>query len=439
VEAARAINDVPIAAAMPKLAEVIKNPAGVLKSVSPAHMEALFSRVLNANFRLGTSEHALALAQFAGRTGFPDGLRVEALKMLGDWTQPSGRDRIVGLWRPLPSRAASEAAEAIRTSLAGIMTGPDQVRAEGARVAAKLGISEVSPLLRAIVLDKNRPASVRVESLLALETLKDTTLLETAALVLKQEEPRLRHQARRLLLRTASLKEAVKDLAAVAENGAVVEKQGAFALLADLKAGESDALLADWLERLLKGNAAPELHLDILEAARRRDTPELKKKLEQYAAGLAPTDPLAPYHTALHGGDADSGKRIFFDKAEVACVRCHKVNGTGGEVGPDLTGIAKREKRAYLLEAIVLPDRQIAKGFDAVVLTLTNGQFKVGIIKSEDKKEVKLMTPEGQLLAIPVSQIEDRARGKSAMPADLLKHLSGRELRDLVEFLATLR
>src|SRR5262249_21312881 len=146
-------------------------------------------------------------------------------------------------------------------------------------------------------------------------------------------------------------------------------------------------------------------------------------------------DPLAAYRDALAGGDAEEGQRIFFNKAEVSCLRCHKVKGIGGEVGPDLTGIATRQNREYLLESIVEPNRQIAKGFETVVLTLKNGQTRVGVLKAEDAGEVRLMTPEGKLLVVPKGQIDERETGKSAMPEDLIKKLSRTEVRDLVEFL----
>jgi quinoprotein glucose dehydrogenase len=49
------------------------------------------------------------------------------------------------------------------------------------------------------------------------------------------------------------------------------------------------------------------------------------------------------------------------------------------------------------------------------------------------------MTAEGQVQSVPKDQIEERGRGKSAMPDDVLRFLSAAELRDLVEFLARLR
>jgi quinoprotein glucose dehydrogenase len=88
---------------------------------------------------------------------------------------------------------------------------------------------------------------------------------------------------------------------------------------------------------------------------------------------------------------------------------------------------------------VVNPDCQIAEGYETLVVTLTNGQVKSGILKSEDAKHVRLMTCEATLLVVPKADIEERARGPSAMPADLTRHLGRSELRDLVEFLSTLQ
>jgi quinoprotein glucose dehydrogenase len=49
------------------------------------------------------------------------------------------------------------------------------------------------------------------------------------------------------------------------------------------------------------------------------------------------------------------------------------------------------------------------------------------------------MTPEGKPLVVPKGKIEVRQAGKSAMPEDLVKHLSRSQMRDLVEFLASLK
>jgi quinoprotein glucose dehydrogenase len=305
-------------------------------------------------------------------------------------------------------------------------------------VAGALGIKGVGPALLALVADSRQPGPVRVETLKALRTLKDARLRQAMELALKDPDPHVRAQGRRVF---AELEPAqtVKALEPVLENGATAERQAALDILGESKQPGADALLARWLDRLRRGEVPAEIRLDLLEAAARRPAKEVKDRLGRFEAARPKGDKLAPYREALAGGDAENGRRVFLYKTEVACLRCHKVNGEGGEVGPDLAGIGSRQKREYLLEAIVDPNRQIAKGYETVVLTLASGQVKTGILKAEDAKAVRIITPEGVLLTIPRDEIDRRARGPSAMPDDLTRHLSRRELRDLVEFLANLK
>jgi quinoprotein glucose dehydrogenase len=429
LEAARAIYDTPIEAALPKLAALVRRPA---------LPDLLGYRVLNANFRLGQAENATAVADFAARADASESLRLEALRELREWSKPAGRDRVMGLWRPLPTRPAGLAAEAIRPRLGGLFNGSAKVRQEAAGVAAALGIKEVGPALFAMLRESRWPAQVRVESLRALAALRDGRLDEGVRLALADTEPRLRNEGRRLLARSKPT-EALPLLEAALESAQMLERQGAFATLGEMKEPGAEALLVKWLDRLLAGQVATEARLDLLEAAGKHAAAAIKARLTRYEASRKKGDPLAAYGEALVGGDAETGRRIFFQKAEVSCLRCHKVQGVGGEVGPDLTGIGGRQKRDYLLESIVEPNRQIAKGFETILLTLTDGQTRSGVLKSEDAREVRLMTAEGKLLVVPRDQIDERQTGKSAMPEDVVKHLSRSEVRDLVEFLAGLK
>ncbi|MBI3822381.1 MAG: HEAT repeat domain-containing protein, partial [Planctomycetes bacterium] len=146
LEAARAIYDVPIAAAMPQLAQ--KARFGVKDVPEPAIL-----RMLAANYRLGMREGAQTLVTAATRSDMPLSMREQALKMLQAWETPSGRDWIVGLWRPIPPRRGDDVADSLRPALAALMTGPDKIRTEGAKLAAKHGMKEIGPALRGIVAD----------------------------------------------------------------------------------------------------------------------------------------------------------------------------------------------------------------------------------------------------------------------------------------------
>jgi quinoprotein glucose dehydrogenase len=437
LEAARAIYDVPISTALPKLTELTR-PGGGVKALPAEMRDGVLMRALAAHHRLGTKADAHALAECAARGDLSEKVRTEALKLLGTWDDPPGRDRVVGLWRPIGKRPATDVPEAIRPALAGIMTGPDKVRAEGARLAAKHGIKEVGPVLCDLVADTGRPSGVRVASLRALESLKDAQLDRVAEVALKDTDARLRHEARRVLVSKQDASTAVQGLGKILQDAVTpVERQGALNLLAHVNSPGADDLLGRWLDHLRDGKAPPELELDILEAARQRAA--LKSRVAEYEKGRPRDKSVSAFREALAGGDADAGQAIFFDKPEVSCLRCHKVNGTGGDVGPELTGIGAKQKREYLLEAIVDPNKQIAKGYESVVLVLTDGQTKTGILKSEDASEVRLMNTDGQLIVVAKGRIDERLRGPSAMPADLVDKLSRAELRDLVEFLASLK
>ncbi len=184
---------------------------------------------------------------------------------------------------------------------------------------------------------------------------------------------------------------------------------------------ETNGILSAWLDTLLAGKLPPELELDLLDAAQKSEGAAVKEKLEKYNASLPraehKTIQLADYKSALLGGDAEAGKKIFFESATAQCTRCHKVDGKGGDVGPELKGIATREKREYLLESIVDPSAKIAKGFESVAVKTTEGKVISGILKSEDDTKIAIMPGDGKPVEIPKEGIKTRKnQEESTMP-----------------------
>ena len=427
LEAARAIHDQPIADGLPALAALM----GRKDLPRP-----IWRRVVAANARLGGSDGSKALAAIAARKDVPDSIRVEAVDALRTWAKPSGRDPVLGLWRPIESRPALDAAVALKPVLDGLLKDSSPtVQKAATRAAGALADKADADALRKVLADANSPTDVRVEVLRALEQLGDAQLVELARSAVDSPEAGLRAEAVRVLAK-ARPKEAVPALEHALEATAISERQAALATLGDLDDPAADVVLARWLDRLAAGEVAPEVQLDLLEAAARRNSAEVKDRLGRIEAGRSKDDPVAAYRESLAGGDPDRGRRIFFEKAEVQCVRCHKVGGQGGEVGPDLSGVGGKQPREYILESIVAPDRKIAEGFETLVVATADGQVLAGILKSEAGDALKLMTPEGKLVTIAKDDVDERKRGASAMPADLIKSLSRSEVRDLVAYLA---
>jgi quinoprotein glucose dehydrogenase len=289
------------------------------------------------------------------------------------------------------------------------------------------------------------------------EALRDPGTKDLATFALASDEPKLRAAGRSVMAHIDPAT-ALKELPALLrdEKTSLAEKQGAFVILASARSSEdADKLLDEWLDVALAGKIPGEIVLDLLDAAERRaNVPKLKlyaslkQKVERYRAAqnaLATSskgkDELAPYLESLTGGDAQRGRNIFLNNSAVYCQRCHKLDGQGGEVGPQLNGIAadKEKDRRYLLESVVYPNAKIAKGYETVVLVLLDGRTVSGVLKSDDKKQIKLVTAENKEIVVQADEVDSRRSGPSAMPDDLYKKLSRRELRDLVEFLASLK
>lgn len=433
LEAARAINDEPIINAMPQLAALIDHPT---KS------EPLDWRVINANFRLGGESNAVALAAYATQNEATDKVRSEALHALETWTNPSPRDRITGLWRPLAARDGKIAAAALDPVLVKIIsTAPAPVQIAAIQAAKQLALTNASTMFFEIAASAKISAAVRIEAIRALEEFHDAHLPDAVKIALADTDKDMRREANRMQANIAP-GAAAESLAKVLEQGTVTEQQGALSILGGLKGPPANQLLAKWLDKLIAGKVPREIQFELVEAAGQNKSPRVKNKLKAYRALQPKQDEFAGYRETLYGGDADAGRKIFMERPEAGCTTCHKIAGKGGDVGPDLAGIITRHDREYILESILFPNKQIAQGFESVVVKTRDGQVYAGILKNEDATQLVLNSSEDgvyTLIKVKKADVQSRVHGLSAMPEGLGKVLSRENIRDLVEFLATVK
>src|SRR5262245_3815064 len=172
-EAARAVCDVPIPSAYGHLAP-LHNRLDLPASA--------YYRVANANFLIGRPSNAKALAGLAMLDRIPEGVRVMALKMLGDWAKPPRRDYVTGLTQSLPERPRQDAVDALSPAkIRGMLArAPKPVRAEFIATAAKLDLKEAATELFDLARGDNEAPEIRVEALHALEALRDSRLGQAA-------------------------------------------------------------------------------------------------------------------------------------------------------------------------------------------------------------------------------------------------------------------
>jgi quinoprotein glucose dehydrogenase len=429
LEAARAIHDVPIPVATGELANMIE---GELE-----HPE-LIRRVLNSNYRVGTPESASKLAAFCARFSAPPEMRIEALDMLGDWGNPDPRDRVLGVYRPLKKRSAKIAADALSSHIDALMTAEDAVREKAIETAAGLGLTKIVPMLMERVKNVDQRPSLRANALRALARLAPTQAVAMAKKVSLVPATTLVPAALDVLGRLDPQGSITRFVEATGSRDMRV-RQLAWDILAAIDHPKATETIVAGVNQYLDGSLPTDAQLNVIEAAEGKVGDDLKEAIAARARTLAEADSLGPWLASLAGGDADRGAKIFHEKTDVSCLRCHKIDRAGGEVGPDLTVIGKQRDRRYLLESICLPDAQIAKGYETAVVADGFGKVYTGIVKSENDDYVELIQNDGSQQRIDLDDIDARRKGKSSMPADLLKSLSARELRDLVAYLASLQ
>jgi putative membrane-bound dehydrogenase-like protein len=427
VEAARGINDdFSISEALPAL-------AALLNETTFTH-EALLRRSINANIRLGEAEHWQRLFDYANRKNAPETMRAEALATLSTWEKPSVLDRVDGRYRDLGTRDAN----AIKTALTSnvdnwlVATAP-AVQQAAIQIIEKLDLQSATPRLLELV-QRSPNARTRTTALQALAALQANELNMALSTALEDRESQVRATALEIVPEAGLEEEkAVTLLRKILERGTMQEQQAAYFALGNLKGEAAVATLENAVLNLQQDKVAPEVQLDIIEAATAQNHAETLALLTEYEAAKDQSDPVDVYREAMYGGDPGKGWQVFYRNEAAQCVRCHAIFEQGGDAGPGLAGIGARLTREQLVEAMVAPSARYAPGYEVVILTMQNGESQSGIVKKETETELHLKVGNSTDI-IAKADIVERQSVPSAMP-DMSKVLSKREIRDVVRYL----
>lgn len=352
IEAARAIHDRPIAAAAAALAD---------RATDTTLDAASRSRAIDCALRLGRSADANALAELAADERMPSARRAQALDALAHFAAPDPIDVVTGAWRALAPRDGTPARQAFATVAARVASTTDEA-VLGAFVRASLALDAPGsgPLLAAIA-GREGPAALRIAALKGCAQAREG--VDLRALVehlLDDADADVRRAAIALLPRCGST-DALARLTPLA-TGSSDPSTRRVAIHALGELGEpSEAVLGAMLGRL--DDLPSALRLDVLDAAQASGSPSLAAALAARDAALPRDDRLARDRVCLDGGDPAQGRRIFEERQDVSCVRCHAVAGVGGTVGPSLDGLAKRSTPDEILESVLYPMARIKDGY----------------------------------------------------------------------------
>ncbi len=430
-EAARAINDdYSIEAALPALAMILKEKRFT--------GEPLLRRAINANLRVGKAENIALLAEYANQKDAPAAMRAEALATLSGWAKPSVLDRVDGRYRGPIERDAEPAMAAIQPTLNNLLTENNEaVQIAAMKVASELKVSAAATTLFDL-LQKAPADEVRKAALTALSKIQFPKMASAIEMALADESKTVRSTALGMLAEADLPEESAVDLFTnILQKGTMVEKQATLAALGKLKGAGAVKVLLEQVTLLSTGKAAPEIQLDILEAAEANGSAVLTSKITNYQKIKVKNDPLTAYAETLAGGDKRRGQNIFYRNEAAQCVRCHAIFEWGGDAGPVLAGIGSKRTPKELLESIIEPSAKYSPGYGVVILTLKDGTNTGGIVMEETETDIKLKIGKEDLQTIAKSQIEAREDIPSSMPG-VKDILNKQQIRDLVAFLVSL-
>jgi putative membrane-bound dehydrogenase-like protein len=137
--------------------------------------------------------------------------------------------------------------------------------------------------------------------------------------------------------------------------------------------------------------------------------------------------------------DADAGRRIFFHPKLASCYKCHRSEGRGTDLGPDLSTIGRTERRG-ILESILQPSALIAPHYQAWQIEMRDGKVRTGMLVKTVLDEYTYLDAQGQLFKVNTRDIaETRASTQSIMPDGLADLMTDQEMRDLLAYLCSRR
>jgi cytochrome c oxidase cbb3-type subunit 3 len=151
---------------------------------------------------------------------------------------------------------------------------------------------------------------------------------------------------------------------------------------------------------------------------------------------------------ASTNGDQKRGETLFFGTAR--CATCHIVNGRGGLLGPELSTVGSARSRAYIVESIRQPGRQLTQNrvfgdgvtlkYDTVTAVTADGRTIIGVPMNEDTFTVQLMDMSERVHSLEKKSLKSlQHENRSLMPSYDDRRLGNADLDDLVAYLQSLR
>ena len=395
----------------------------------PVYIQA---RLVVAAARWGNEAGFAQVLKMATDATLDPRVQTLALHGLQRWDNYPNMDPFLGSLRPSPHPRAQARALAAQHSSAYLSYLGQENRADfltlATEVTAPLGLSLDPAELRAQVLNAKLSTPLRIaffNRLLESDDGLDDDLLKkllddkedgVKALALGEAYERKIHGIEERAAQAVRLEDAPE-----------VAKQA----ILSIGKRHPKRLVDFWRSRSGQEGIDPEVWLDLYYAIIESKDPQVQSSVASFAAR-----PQNLYDLALRGGDPQAGEGVF--RGQGACLQCHKMNGDGGEQGPDLSLVGKRLGRGKLIESIVNPSAEITPGYGLSTVVLKNGEAHSGRLASESPEAVHLVSLDGKKMNFNRTEVTQVTPPISAMPP-MGQILSPADLRDLIAYLESTR
>lgn len=320
-----------------------------------------------------------------------------------------------------------------------LMSADDGVLVVAADLSRDFRVAEALPRLADLVADSRRAVPVRqqaLDALNALDSQKAAPLMEqviatgTEAIPLRQRAADLlggqrTPEVRAVLLRL--LAEVPDSVGVAISRSLTSSKEGALALLTEIANGKASSRL---VQDIIVG-----------ERVRGHNDKELTGKLDSLLADLPSEDDRVKQLLAARResfGKSENSPEKGVQVFQKICVNCHRVEGKGSKVGPDLDGIGNRGVER-LLEDVLMPSRNVDQAFRATVLELKSGKTVSGLFARNDGTSLVMVNEQGKEFLVPEDEVAERRTLRvSPMPANIVEQLGEEDFHHLIRYLLTL-
>jgi putative membrane-bound dehydrogenase-like protein len=384
--------------------------------------------------QLNDPSGAVALADLANDASDPTRKRqvltMLARKLSGSWNSAKSEPRVV---------------QVIVASL-----GDADVRLAGIRAAAATKDSRYGATLLEMAKDEKGPEEIRVAAVEALGTLQMKDLrgfLEglIGGVKGRASSSAVAEAAVRALPQTDDARTRLRELIGAGDLPLGIRREALRTL----------GRLANGPQRILALAREGKLPNELKTEASTIVSTHPDRRIREEAAAVLPLPktssgrPLPSFGELMRReGRAERGRAVFFRdtrdssglRTVTSCGQCHRVQGQGDWVGPDLSTIGTKYGKDELFRSILSPSSAIGYNFRTAVIALKNGQVWTGLAVEDSPDRVVLKTVDGKRINIAPADIEERGfTDVSLMPEGLAESMSAEELVDLVAFLSSLR